>query len=256
MNDQAALAPSDDPTDPADAAGGALMTLEELCSRVDMSVRNVRFYTTRGLVPPPLKKGRSGYYSAQHLARLELVSELQTHGFTLSAIEKYVSSIPEGATPEDIALHRAMLAPWSADMPVQMTLAELSDRVGRELDDSSMRTLTALGIVTRTDDGFLVATSQLSVGLSLLELGFPSEAAVAAGQVYLRHGREMARELNDIFRTMLWPTYRENPSVEAAEKLQRIVERLKPLSIASLVAAYEAAIDQAKREKIAERSGS
>ena len=38
-----------------------LLTLEELTERVGMSVRNVRFYTTRGLVPPPIRRGRSGY---------------------------------------------------------------------------------------------------------------------------------------------------------------------------------------------------
>ena len=40
-----------------------LLTLDELCERVGMSVRNVRFYTSRGLVPPPIRKGRSGYYT-------------------------------------------------------------------------------------------------------------------------------------------------------------------------------------------------
>ncbi|WP_283095605.1 MerR family transcriptional regulator [Nocardioides alcanivorans] len=34
-------------------AEGDLLTLEEVCDHVGMSVRNVRFYTTRGLVPPP-----------------------------------------------------------------------------------------------------------------------------------------------------------------------------------------------------------
>ena len=75
-----------------DAPGGpALLTLDELADRVGMSVRNIRFYTTRGLVPPPLRRGRSGYYTADHVARLELVRELQAHGFTLAAIEKYVA---------------------------------------------------------------------------------------------------------------------------------------------------------------------
>ena len=50
-----------------------LLTLDELCERVGMSVRNVRFYTSRGLVPPPIRKGRSGYYSRLHVGRLELV---------------------------------------------------------------------------------------------------------------------------------------------------------------------------------------
>src|SRR5687767_2494722 len=94
-----------------------LLTLEELTNRVGMSVRNVRFYTTKGLVPPPIRHGRSGYYTPDHVARLELVQELQSHGFTLAAIERYVSRIPDDASPEDIALHRTMLAPWQVEAP-------------------------------------------------------------------------------------------------------------------------------------------
>ena len=45
-----------------------LLTLEELTARVGMSVRNVRFYTTKGLVPPPIRQGRSGYYRYDHPA--------------------------------------------------------------------------------------------------------------------------------------------------------------------------------------------
>lgn len=246
------------PVEAPTAVTESLLTLDELCARVGMSVRNVRFYTTRGLVPPPLKRGRSGYYSTQHVARLELVNELQSHGFTLAAIDTYVSSIPEQASPEDIALHRAMLAPWAADLPVEMTREELSEKLGRGVQEADLNSLAALGIVhplVPGGDRYRVATSQLGIGRTLLDLGFPTEAAVAAGQVYARHGQQMATELNEIFRTMVWPTYRENPSAEGAEKLQRIVERLKPLSIASLVNAYEAAIDEQARDRINERGG-
>ena len=52
---------------PTSAPTSPLLTLEELTERVDMSVRNVRFYTSRGLVPPPLRQGRSGYYSHDHV---------------------------------------------------------------------------------------------------------------------------------------------------------------------------------------------
>ena len=54
-----------------------LLTLDELVDRVGMSVRNIRFYTSRGLVPPPLRRGRSGFYGPDHVARLELVRALQ-----------------------------------------------------------------------------------------------------------------------------------------------------------------------------------
>ena len=109
-----APAASDAPQQPV------LLTLDELTERVGMSVRNVRFYTTKRLVPPPLRRGRSGYYSADHVARLELVRELQDHGFTLSAIKGYVDRIPDDATPSDIALHLSLLTPMTGDTEVDV----------------------------------------------------------------------------------------------------------------------------------------
>jgi DNA-binding transcriptional MerR regulator len=230
-----------------------LLTLDELTARVGMSVRNVRFYTSKGLVPPPIRRGRSGYYNADHVARLELVRELQSHGFTLAAIERYVAQIPTNASPEDVALHRAMLAPWQADTAVELSRAELEQRAGRSLTDDDLATLAALGIVLRTKRGrWEVAVSQLSVGLGLLDLGFPTEAAIAAADVYAAHGRAIAEELYELFRTMVWPAYKESGA--SPEKLQEVVERLKPLSVASLVSAYEAAMDETKREGIAQRA--
>ena len=97
-----------------------LLTLDELTERVGMSVRNIRFYTTKRLVPPPLRRGRSGYYSADHVARLELVRALQNHGFTLSAIKGYIDRIPDDATPSDIALHLSLLTPMTGESDVDV----------------------------------------------------------------------------------------------------------------------------------------
>lgn len=228
-----------------------LLTLEELTERVGMSVRNVRFYTSRGLVPPPIRKGRSGYYGDDHVARLELVRELQGHGFTLSAIERYVAGLPVDATPEDIALHRTMLAPWNSDNPIEMSRSELHKRAGRELDDD-LTMLKAMGIAFPLRNGkFQVSPIHLSIGLALIELGYPVEAAVAAGEVFSTHGRRVAEELREIFRTLVWPAYQEAGD---ADRLQEVIEKLKPLSIVAMVSAYESAMDEAKREGIARRT--
>jgi hypothetical protein len=85
-----------------------------------------------------------------------------------------------------------------------MSRAELSTRAGRELGDDDLRTLAALGVVFPLKRGkYQVAVSQLTVGLGLLELGFPTEAALAAADLYARHGREIADELYELFRTMV-----------------------------------------------------
>ncbi|MGA8246360.1 MAG: MerR family transcriptional regulator [Nocardioides sp.] len=231
----------------------ALLTLDELTERVDMSVRNVRFYTSKGLVPPPVRQGRSGYYTADHVARLQLVQELQGHGFTLSAIERYVARIPADASPEDIALHRTMLAPWMADSHEELGRAELERRAGRALDARALETLGALGVVRECGRGrFQVSMSQLGVGLGLLDLGYPIEAARAAAEVYAAHGRAIAEELYELFRTKVWPVYKEQGV--SPERIQEVVERLKPLSISSLVQAYEAGMDETRRANIAKRA--
>lgn len=221
-----------------------LLTLEELTTRVGMSVRNIRFYTTKGLVPPPIRRGRSGYYNDSHVARLELVRELQNHGFTLTAIERYVADIPDDASPEDIALRRTMLAPWQADLPVSMSRHELAQRAGRELSDDEIDTLVALGVVRRRRQGLAVAVSQLTNGMRLLDLGFPAEVAESARQVFLSHGREMADELEHVIRTRLAPAY--DAGMDDA-RLREVLERLKPLSVGGLVTAYETSVARVAR---------
>lgn len=230
-----------------------LMTLDELTKRVGMSVRNVRFYTTKGLVPAPIRRGRSGYYSAEHLVRLELVRELQAHGFTLSAIEGYMARIPANASPETIALHRTLLAPWMADMPETISRKELVRRAGRPLGDDELATLNTLGIVYPTKSGkFQVAVAHLSVGVALLDLGMPSELAIAAQEIFTAHGRAIADELSALFKKQVWPTYQERGVTP--EQLAEMVEKFKPVSIAALVTAYESAMDESKRESVARRT--
>ncbi|TWG93221.1 DNA-binding transcriptional MerR regulator [Nocardioides sp. J9] len=231
-------------TTPGGQGDEDLLTLEELTRRTGLSVRTVRFYTSRGLVPPPIRRGRSGYYSAEHVARIELVLELQSHGFTLSAIERYVAGIPDDATPEDIALARTMLAPWQSDLPVEMDRSQLEQKAGRELSDDDVATLQALGVIRIRGSKYLVATNQLAIGVRLIELGFPREVAVAAAAVYQEHGEQMAKELYDVVNDKLAPLYDD---AATSEHYREIMERLKPLSVGGLVTAYEAAVARAAR---------
>jgi DNA-binding transcriptional MerR regulator len=238
--------------EPSDVAP-ELMTLDELTRRVGMSVRNVRFYTTKGLVPPPVRRGRSGYYSTDHVSRLELVRELQAHGFTLSAIERYVARIPADASPETIALHRTLLAPWMAELPETVSRRELVRRAGRPLSADDLDTLNALGIVFPAKQGrYQVAVAHLPVGVALLDLGMPLDAALAAQDIFTGHGRQIAEELTELFRTKVWPAYKEGQT--SPEQLRELVERFKPVSVAALVTAYESAVNETKRQQITRRT--
>jgi len=231
-----------------------LLTLEELTERVGMSVRNIRFYTSRGLVPPPIRMGRSGYYSDDHVVRLELVQELQAHGFTLSAIERFMAKIPENASPETIALHRTLLAPLSEPSEL-VTRSELETRAGRALSDNDVDVIEQFGAVTTNGDGtYLVSGTLLTIALQLLEVGWPVHAAQLTAEVFRAHGRQVAEELTDIFRTHVWPAMQASGA--GHDEQREILQRLKPMTIAALVSAYEEAVDEMRREAIARRSRS
>jgi DNA-binding transcriptional MerR regulator len=230
------------------------LSVEQLATRVDMSVRTVRFYAGRGLIPPPRREGRNGFYGPDHIARLELVRELQAHGFTLSAIEGYLENIPADATPEQVALHRTLLAPWMSDRPEQLDRPALDQRAGRTLSDHDLEMLIALGVVepTLTEDVFRVAPAHLAVGIQFIDTDMPIEVAHASRKIFDEAGKALARNLTEVFRTMWWPQLRS--SGRSPEDITALVERFKPLTIQALVTAYELAIDESKRETVRRRT--
>lgn len=245
---------SDPPAESTAETLSETLSVDELARRVGMSVRTVRFYAGRGLIPPPRREGRSGYYGPGHLARLELVRELQAHGFTLAAIEGYLDRIPTDASPQDVALHRTLLAPWSSDLPEALDLSELRDRAGRSLDDSDLELLAALGVIepTAAEDVYGVATGHLALGMQMLDLGLPVEAARATQRLFNEHGRALAEELTEIFRSQVWPHYKQTG--RSAEELANLVELFKPVTVRALVLAYEHAVNETKRETVRRRT--
>ncbi len=123
------------------------------------------------------------------------------HGFTLSAIEKYVARIPEDATPEDIALHRTLLAPWMAEMPDEMTRAELDERAGRKLADDDLETLEALGMVCRSAASATRWRSPSSRSGWAARPGLPDRGGHRRRRGLRRARPAIAEEINEVFRT-------------------------------------------------------
>src|ERR1700750_802635 len=77
----------------------AALTIDQLAQRTGMTVRNLRAPQSRGLLPPPDVRGRTGYYGPEHEARVELIKELQADGFNLEAIRRLIENA--GGSTED-----------------------------------------------------------------------------------------------------------------------------------------------------------
>ncbi len=64
------------------------LTIDRLAQATGVTVRNIRAYQARGLLPPPEVRARTGYYGPEHRARLELIKDLQGDGLKLDTIKR------------------------------------------------------------------------------------------------------------------------------------------------------------------------
>ncbi|SDC08896.1 MerR family transcriptional regulator [Nocardioides lianchengensis] len=217
-----------------------LLTVDELAAAAGMTVRTTRYYASLGLLPPPERRGRIAYYGPLHEAYLELVRALQDHGFTLQAVERYVASLPAGATVEDLALQRAMLTSWTSEPPREVTRAGLEEEAGRRLSATDLDLLVRLGALERQGRGYR-ALPNLRIGLDLLELDIAPEGVAAAGEAIARHMDALAEELTQILRAEVLAPYREGHTPEEAARLEQTLPRLRQLTLEALVARFQGA---------------
>jgi deazaflavin-dependent oxidoreductase (nitroreductase family) len=105
------------------------VTIDELARRTGMTVRNIRAHQARGLLPPPDVRGRTGFYGAEHVARIELIKELQADGFNLEAIKKLIDAAP-GNSREVLRFTRAVREPFEDEEPEIVEVGELAERFG------------------------------------------------------------------------------------------------------------------------------
>jgi DNA-binding transcriptional MerR regulator len=217
------------------------LTVDELAARVGVTVRNLRAYAARGLLPPPRLVGRTGYYGREHVARLLLVREMLAEGFSLAMIERTLASAPPTASSATLALHRALLAPWLPPEPETTTGAELAARAGVPESSEVVDGLVALGLVERLGEGRLrvLDPALLAAGLQVVALGVPPDALIAAQASVHERVREIAQTYVRMFVDTVWREFLERgaPGEQLAE-LQATVTRLQPVAAQALLAAF------------------
>jgi DNA-binding transcriptional MerR regulator len=228
-----------------------LLTIDQLADRCGVSVRTIRFYAGKGLLPPPRLRGRLGLYGPDHLARLELISELSALGFSLSAIEGYLARMPASADSEAMALQRALLVPWVPERLEELSLEELDRRAGRPLSPDDLDVLEALGVIDRRPETVLLhGAVSLSAALESLEIGLPAEALRRSHELIAKHTSALAEELMQMFQDEVLQPYRDRgrPTAERA-RLREAFTRIKPITVQGVVTAFGRAVNRTIRDR-------
>ncbi|MFJ9811843.1 MerR family transcriptional regulator [Streptomyces sp. NPDC101158] len=238
--------------DQGDGRGaGPTYTVDELAARAGVTVRTVRFYGTRGLLPPPvIGPRRVGHYGPDHLSRLALIEELQRQGMTLAAIERYLEQLPPDLSAQDLAIHRALVASWAPESAEEITRQELERRAGRPLADRDVDRLAAMGVLDKGPDPdvFRLDGSLLRLGVELLDVPIEHETILASRTVLLEHARTAAQELARLFREQVWNPYRESgEDPDHLTAMKSLSAHMQPMVIQSLVTAFQRSLSEELR---------
>ncbi len=78
---------------PAMAEDPDQLTIDQLTAQSRVPSRTIRYYQSKGVLPPPEIKGRVAYYGPLHLERLLLIAKLQDRGLRIDAIRALLSRI-------------------------------------------------------------------------------------------------------------------------------------------------------------------
>ena len=229
------------------------MTIDELARRTGMTVRNIRAHQSRGLLPPPEVRGRTGYYGREHVARIELIRELQADGFKLEAISRLLESAG-GASEEVLRFTRALKAPFEDEEPQIVTAAELAERWGiTEPDPALLRKAEKLGVLRPLGEGnFEELSPRLArASAELAAIGVPAETALEVAREIRKHADAVAKKFTDLFIDWVWKPFEEDGRPEARlPEVRETIERLRPLASDALLAVFQHAMTDAVEDRL------
>jgi DNA-binding transcriptional MerR regulator len=234
------------------------LTIDELASRTGMTVRNVRAYQSRGLIPPPELRGRTGYYADEHVMRLELIRDLQAEGFNLEAIKRILDSAPGDSIAEVLDFTRAVAAPFGDERPQVVDAEAFVERWGEQLTPEVVRQAIKSGVVRDLGEGRyeLLSPRLHEAAAALQQLGVPLDSAVNVTAVMRKHSEAVARAYVRLFLEHVWRPFEQ--AGEPAEDWTRVrdaLERLRPLAGEALMAMFglvmTEAVEQALERELA-----
>jgi DNA-binding transcriptional MerR regulator len=232
------------------------MTIGELAQRTGMTIRNIRAHQTRGLLPPPEVQGRTGYYTEEHVARIELTREMQAEGLNLEAIRRVLESTG-GSSKEMVDFARAVRAPFEDETPEIFGPADFAESwQTKTIDEKLLRKAEKLGVLRVLADGNIeVISPRLHRAASrMIEFGVSPAAAVALAAKLHEHADAVARAYVDLFTEQIWePFDKAGRPEDDWHKVIEALEGLRPLASDALLAMFQITMGE-ETEKAAEQT--
>jgi DNA-binding transcriptional MerR regulator len=211
------------------------LTIEELASRAGTATTTVRMYQSKGLLPPPERRGRIGYYGEGHLARLRLIAQLQEQGFSLASIKRLIEAWESGRGLDDIlGLETQVAAAWAPETPVRLKLAQFRRLfAGQPITPAVIKRAVRMRLIGF--DGLAVTVKSpklLEIGLELIRAGVPVTEALDELEALQAAADSIAQRFTRVFERNMWepfvaaglPSGQVRPLTDSLQRLSALAE--------------------------------
>lgn len=232
-------------------------SIDELAQKTGSTVRNIRAYQDRGLLPPPERRGRKGIYNDAHLSRMRIINRLLDRGYTLANIDELIEHWQTG---NDIAhlmgLETAVSSPWTDEVADYKTMPELVKQFGLEFSPEALRKAVELDIIRPEGMRYRIPSPRmLQAGAELVRVGIPLEDMLDVVASLRQNVDQAADAMVQLVEQHVFDRYSDDklPPKEALPELADIVWRLRPLVEMAVLPEVARAMEKAADQHLGDR---
>ncbi|MBM7059720.1 MerR family transcriptional regulator [Pseudomonas sp. UL073] len=243
----------------ADAPSSAEYSVDELANAGGTTVRNLRAYQDRGLLPPPERRGRIGVYNDGHLARLQLIGQLLERGYSIASIRELLEAWEQGqGLSHVLGLEQAIVGAWHQVEPTRLEFAELQALFGDGLTDANLDLAQSLGLVEFAGDHLRVLNPRVfAAGVELYRAGIPLASLLELFASIRRQVQPMAAGIVQlIVQHLVNPLLSTSlPHVDELQRLNQQLLGLRPLVEQVVDSELASALHDSANQELGERVG-
>src|SRR3954447_2576122 len=243
MSESVGSAPDRDAVGDPDRHPDDSFPIEELARRTGMTVRTLRAYQSRKLLPAPEVRARMGYYSGRHVSRVELVKDLQAEGFKLDTIARMLDNTGD-SDAEILQFSRTVKSLFGESEPQIVNLEDLRERFpNSENEVELVNRAEKLGLLRKLDDNTYeeLAPRVLSAGQDAMSsLNVDARRALKLVEQLRRHAEGVAKLYLELYLEAVWKPFADaGQPDEDWPAVQTALERLRGIAEEALLGMFD-----------------
>jgi DNA-binding transcriptional MerR regulator len=223
------------------------LDIDELARRAGTTVRTVRMYQERGLLPAPLRRGRKAAYGGEHLTRLRLVQRLADRGYSLAAIRDLVDAWDsQHGLGHVLGLEAVVIEPMSTEDPRRFTADELTELFPGDDDLSGLARALEIGLLVADGEEFLAPNPSLVMaGVALVAAGMPLHGVLDIATVTLEATDALAEKYVAAFLEHVWAPFEDAGEPDAdVPTMAREIREQRALAVQAVAATMTQAMEK------------